>query len=116
MTRFGLETYYSGGGGSNNDDYGGGECILHVSVASVRGDVIPRMLERRRRRRRHAAGTIIAIGGDDRAVRCVPLFTPEEPTMETRGTTYDTLPVYIPVRVDRVQCDFGKYKRCTIPL
>ena len=127
MTRFGLETYHS----SDDDDNHGGGCILHVSVASVRGDVIPRMLELRRRRRRRRLGVGGAIvggaivvaeedggptrGDADCASRRTPLFSKEE--REIRGASaFDSLPSYIPVRVDRVVCDFGMDKSCTIPI
>ena len=43
MLRFGLQTYYN----TKEEGEGEGGCILHVSVASVKGNVIPQMLCRR---------------------------------------------------------------------
>jgi hypothetical protein len=123
MTRFGLETYYHAPDDDDDDNHGGG-CILHVSVASVGGDVIPRMLERRRRRRRRrlgVGGRVVAEenggptrGDDDCDARRTPLFSKEE--REIRGAAFESLPSCIPVRVDRVVCDFGMDKSCTIPI
>jgi hypothetical protein len=46
MVRLGMGIYYCGSVvGDNGTEEGGGGCILHVIVASIRVDVIPRMLK-----------------------------------------------------------------------
>ena len=93
MLKYGQQTYYTtpnDGGGCGDatpaTDYGTG-CILHVSVASVCGDV---------------------------ATNKTPLFPGEGggATAEDRST----LPAAIPVRVERVTVDFGGGKKLALDL
>ena len=53
-------------------------------------------------------------GDDNCDARRTPLFSREE--REIRRAAFKLLPNYIPVRVDRVVCNFGMDKSCTIPI
>ena len=95
MLRFGLETYYSTTEGG---------CTLHVSVASVKGNVIPQM-----QRIRGQCGD-----GEESQARSIPLFANEETDEAKRSL--ESLPEAIPVEVDRIECVFGSARRLAIPL
>ena len=99
MSRFGLKTYYS-------DTEEG--CILHVSVASVKGNVIPQMLHHRNE------GTSNCGTESERKIRSIPLFSREE-LSQGRACIMESLPRSIPIGVSQIQCEFGKAKVLTIP-
>lgn len=96
MVQFGLDTYYS------TED---GGCILHVSIASVAGNVIPRILCRRQ------PGTETR---DFASTKSISLFSTRHTHTKDRDAL-DSLPRDIPVRVNRIQCQFGKAKQVVIP-
>mmetsp|Transcript_8836 Transcript_8836/g.19072 ORF Transcript_8836/g.19072 Transcript_8836/m.19072 type:complete len:570 (+) Transcript_8836:65-1774(+) len=116
MVRFGLQTYYS-----TEEDGGeeGGGCILHVSVASVKGNVIPSIL-RQRHRKRCQQGMMTVKGNEDddvENVKSIPLFSKHEIKQKEGDTVLESssLPRCIPIRVNQIQCRFGKAKGLTIP-
>jgi len=115
MTRFGLETYYA------TEEEGG--CVLHASVASVEGNVIPQMLSLRsgsRRRGKNGGGSAErgGNGGGNESkneIRSISLFSTGR---EQYGDVdvLDSIPRCIPVRVNRMECDFGSSaKKLSIP-
>ena len=109
MLRFGLQTYY------NTEEEGEGGCILHVSVASMKGNVIPQMLCRR-------VGDSNETNGrrtdDDRSmtrgIRCIPLLSADD---KTGIKLIEEIPSCIPIRIQHIKCEFGKAtKQLAIPL
>ncbi|KAL7537083.1 hypothetical protein ACHAXR_008070 [Thalassiosira sp. AJA248-18] len=97
MLRFGLQTYYS------TEEEG---CILHVSIASVKGNIIPQILRRN--------GAMDESGFENTEtqskIRSIPLFSREE---RDQGPN---MPRSIPISVNQIQCDFGKTKQLAIPI
>ncbi len=105
MVRFGLETYYH--------SLGGGEgCILHVSVASVKGNVIPQMLQHRSKKNDSLCGMH---SDAKRSIRSLSLFVTEGEQVHAAGCL-KPIPSSIPILFDRIQCTFGKDKQLTIPI
>lgn len=123
MVRFGLETYYH-----NHSSLEGGDeegCILHVSVASVKGNVIPQLLLQHLRNNTKHAKSSTMHNVEARSVRSLPLFLiqegdqhneEEEEEEDVCALLTTSIPVSIPIRFDRVQCTFGKDKQLTIPV
>ncbi|KAL7549221.1 hypothetical protein ACHAWF_012491 [Thalassiosira exigua] len=105
MLRFGLETYYS------SEEEG---CILHVSVASVKGNIIPPLMKQRH-------DTCIESLRD---VKHIPLFKCRdgchdrlmtENAYNSESEVLESLPETIPITVNKIKCEFGKAKQLTIP-
>ena len=88
MKKFGLESYYSEVGEN---------CVLHVSVASVKGNVVKVMADARNTLSEHH---------DHSTMRSIPLF-PNKPDLTG---DLKSIPVSIPIRLDNVCCQFGKVK------
>jgi len=103
MVRFGLETYY-------HNMEGGDGCILHVSVASVKGNVIPQLLQHRTRDNTKCGMS----SADERSIRSLPLFVAPEELQKSDADILLSIPSCIPIRFDRIQCTFGKEKQVTI--
>jgi hypothetical protein len=99
MKKFGLESYYSEKGES---------CVLHVSVASVKGNMMKRMLDAR-----CSAGKY-----DASDMRSIALFPSKHSLSDGAKSEMDyvlkSIPMSIPIRLDTVQCQFGKAKEVTI--
>ena len=103
MLRFGLETYYS-----TEDGEG---CILHVSVASVKGNIIPHLLLCRNR----GMGTHgIDKGAGRGEIRHISLFSQEE--KDNKMSILESLPRCIPIRANKIECFFGTAKQLIIPI
>ena len=94
MIRFGQTSYYDEG-------------ILHVSIASVKGNVIPMLLKTRRQ-----ADFKQGVPGNESMIKSIPLFPMKECTDDVRKF----IPESIPIKLDRIQCDFGKVKNVALPL
>ena len=97
MERFGQESYY-------RTEEGG--CVLHVSVASVKGDMVKQILKFRR-------------SEIDNKIRSIPLFSLQQNCIDgikAKNNYLETLPTSIPIPVDQVICEFGKAKKVMIPL
>lgn len=96
MSRFGQKKYYDEG-------------IMHVSIASIKGNVIPIILKNRRN------GYVQSTSETESKFNSISLF-------QTRGCnqledeTRNDMPESIPIRLDRIQCDFGKVKNVVLPL
>jgi hypothetical protein len=105
MVRFGLETYYHNTEGEDG-------CILHVSVASVKGNVIPHLLQHRKKANTKCGMSSV----DERSNRSLPLFVVPEGEQKIDANMLVSIPSSIPIRIDRIQCTFGKEKQVTIPL
>jgi len=58
--------------------------------------------------------------GDMEKVRCMPLFISNEEqegsNIANKMEELTTMPSYIPIRINCIQCEFGKMKKLTIPL
>ena len=94
MNKFGLESYYSEEGES---------CVLHVSVASMRGNMVKRMHE--------ARSTRSATRDKCRStMRSISLFPCE------KDSVLSSIPVSIPIRLDWVRCQFGTVKKVCVKL
>jgi len=129
MLKFGLLSYYNNNNNMNKKEEGRkgedskgkdgeGGCILHVSIASVYGNVIPQMLFNRNNntsQHNNNNNQKNVHSGDVEKIRCIPLFSSKD---QEEGTIKEglTLPSYIPIRVNCIQCEFGKMKKLTIPL
>jgi hypothetical protein len=104
MKRFGLKSYYS---------EEGERCVLHVSVASVKGNIIKRIAEARNR---YAGVTDI----DSNELRSISLLGCKQilsdGALAEMESTLKSVPSSIPIRFDRVQCQFGKVKEVSIKL
>ena len=115
MSRFGLATYYN----NNTDDSKDGGCILHVSIASVKGDIIPLMLQQKqyhnKRSKCEGSGEAAATSAttNESNTRRIMLYTNEERDSMQQESS---IPHHIPMKVTCVKCEFGKDKQCTIPL
>ena len=111
MQRFGLQTYYS------TEEEG---CILHVSVASVKGNVIPQMLRKRKMLGDNDKNGCSSIEEGVSSIRSISLFSlPNDDDNKQRHdatnmTTIESMPSYIPIRVHQIQCQFGKTKQMKI--
>ena len=111
MQRFGLQTYYS------TEEEG---CILHVSVASVKGNVIPQMLRKRKMLGDNDKNGCSSIEEGVSNIRSIALFSlPNDDDNKQRHdatnmTTIESMPSYIPIRVHQIQCQFGKTKQMKI--
>ena len=113
MQRFGLQTYYS------TEEEG---CILHVSVASVKGNVIPQMLRKRKMlagdNDKNGCSSIEEKVSNIRSISLFSLPTDDDDDMQrhdaTNMTTIESMPSYIPIRVHQIQCQFGKTKQMKI--
>jgi hypothetical protein len=99
MKKFGLESYYSEEGES---------CLLHMSVASVRGNVVKRMFD----------ASCNAVKYDVSDMRSIALFPSKCKLSDDARSELEyvlkSIPVSIPIRLDTVQCQFGKVKGLTI--
>ena len=101
--------------GNTKEEEGEGGCILHVSVASVKGNVIPQMLCSRR------VGDSNETKGrtdDDRSmtkgIRSIPLLSADD---KTGIKLIEEIPSCIPIRIQHIKCEFGKAtKQLAIPL
>jgi len=97
MLRYGQKTYYNEG-------------IMHVSIASVKGNMIPITLKKRR-----SGDSKESASANESKIRSIPLF-------QTQGCNQlgdeirNSIPESIPIRLDRIQCDFGKVKNILLPL
>ena len=122
MLKFGLLSYYN----DNNDNVeeengkgkdGKGGCIVHVSIASIRGNVIPQMLLNRNNNNNNQKNNSNG-GGDVEKIRSILLFTSneQEDITEEKMEELSAMPSYIPIRVNCIQCEFGKTKKLSIPL
>ena len=112
MQRFGLQTYYS------TEEEG---CILHVSVASVKGNVIPQMLRKRKMLGDNDKNGCSSIEEGVSNIRSIALFSLPNDDDDykqrhdaTNMTTIESMPSYIPIRVHQIQCQFGKTKQMKI--
>ena len=133
MLKFGLLSYYNGDNNNEKEKNGEGKegveregeggCILHVSIASVYGNVIPQMLFHRNSNT-HQHNSNININndnGDVKKIRCIPLFESSNDNEEQEGGSIaikmeESMPSYIPIRINCIQCEFSKMKKLTIPL
>ena len=132
MLKFGLLSYYNNekeekeengkgkdGEGEGKDGKGreGNGCILHVSIASVYGNVIPQMLLNRNNNTTRYNNNCHDCG-DVEKIRSIPLFFSSSEQEDTTREKMEglSMPSYIPIRVDCIQCEFGKMKKLTIPL
>ncbi|KAL3798530.1 hypothetical protein HJC23_011834 [Cyclotella cryptica] len=102
VRRFGQGSYYSEEGES---------CVLHVSVASVRGDMVKRMKEARSRYR--------GISGEKQStIRSLSLFSRDQYACDTdpseMQSTFNSIPTSIPIWLDKVQCQFGRAKEVSV--
>lgn len=103
MSRFGLQSYYS-------TDEGG--CVLHVSIASIKGNMVKHLMRDSAKR----TGDGSARDGAEDEVRSLPLFT----NLHTHKTHEQVeltrnIPTFIPIRLNRVRCQFGKVKEVVVP-
>lgn len=101
MLRFGQKTYYTEEG-----------CILHVSIASVKGNMISTILKRRVKDvpvQRSGSGNVV------NKARKIPLFQKEDcnPLAED---ALNSIPELIPIQLEHIQCDFGRVKRMLLSL
>eukprot|EP00984_Skeletonema_dohrnii_P038109 scaffold40964_cov155-Skeletonema_dohrnii-CCMP3373.AAC.2 len=97
MLRFGQKTYYDEG-------------IMHVSIASVKGNMIPIILKKRKHRDlKHTTS------GNESNISSIPLFQ-SQGCNQFADETRSCIPESIPIRLDRIQCDFGKVKNMALPL
>jgi hypothetical protein len=101
MRRFGQESYYSEEGES---------CVLHVSVASVRGSMVKIMKGGRSR-----------YGISDEmqsSIRSISLFSWDHDVCDDNPSEKEfdlnTIPASIPIWLDQVRCQFGKVKDVSI--
>ena len=114
MLKYGQQTYYTtsnegcggpAGGGEtparSTTEYGTG-CILHVSLASVSGDVVTGS----------PGGGMPSAGPGNKA----PLFSGEGCGDRATAEDRSSLPSVIPIRVDRVAVDFGGGKKFALEL
>ena len=97
MLRFGQKAYYDEG-------------IMHVSIASVKGNMIPIILKKRRHK-----DLMHTASGNESKISSIPLF--QSPGChQLADETRRCIPESIPIRLDRIQCDFGKVKNMALPL
>lgn len=101
MLRFGQKTYYTEEG-----------CILHVSIASVKGNMISTILKRRVKDnplQQSGSGNVV------NKARKIPLFQKEDcNTLEEDAL--NSIPELIPIRLEHIHCDFGRVKRMLLSL
>ncbi|KAL7496182.1 hypothetical protein ACHAWT_004404 [Skeletonema menzelii] len=97
MLRFGQKTYYDEG-------------IMHVSIASVKGNVIPTILKQRRSRDLKQSASEI-----ESKIKSIPLFQIQGCNTLSSDSRND-VPESVPIRLDRIQCNFGKLKNMILPL
>lgn len=98
MLRFGQKTYYDEG-------------IMHVSIASVKGNMIPIILKERR----NDGDLKQSASGNESKIRNIPLFQTQG-CNQLADETRNSIPESIPIRLNRIQCDFGKMKNMLLPL
>lgn len=101
MLRFGQKTYYTDEG-----------CILHVSIASVKGNMISTILKRRVKDvpvQRSGSGNVV------NKTRKIPLFQKED-CNPLEEEALNSIPESIPIRLEHIQCDFGRVKRMLLSL
>lgn len=101
MQRFGLQTYYS------TEEEG---CILHVSVASSKGNVIPQMLCKRKKLGDNDKNGYSSFEEGASNIRSIPLFSLHDDEQE-HDATIESMPSFIPIRIHQIQCQFGKTKQ-----
>jgi hypothetical protein len=107
MLRFGQKTYYTEGEG----------CILHVSIASVKGNMIPKILRNRSKgitSRRKGDSTQSAAENESK-LRSIPLFQ-KQGCDPLKDETLNSIPKSIPIRLEHIQCDFGRVKNILLSL
>lgn len=99
MKKFGLQSYYNEEG-----------CILHVSVASVKGNMVKRMSPAKY----HNYGVQADINA--RSIRLLPCMQHISATTQSSEiqAALQSIPRLVPVRLDRVRCQFGKVKDISI--
>ena len=102
MLRFGLETYYT------TEEEG---CILHVSFASVKGNVIPHILRCRGQRVNRSGNES---NENESKIRSTSLFSNHCAQHQDIGVFLKSIPRYIPIRVHQIECEFGKAKKLSI--
>ena len=101
MKKFGLETYYSKEGEN---------CILHVSVASVKGNMVKAMSSARNRSCMNAD-----VLGDTRSIPLFPSnYSFDSAFSKLKSFSFHSIPSTIPIYLDRVQCQFGNVKESSI--
>ena len=101
INRFGQKTYYTEEG-----------CILHVSIASVKGNMISTILKRRVKDvpvQRSGSGNVV------NKARKIPLFQKED-CNPLEEDVLNSIPESIPIRLEHIQCDFGRVKRMLLSL
>eukprot|EP00986_Skeletonema_menzelii_P006147 scaffold2326_cov140-Skeletonema_menzelii.AAC.4 len=86
------------------------EGIMHVSIASVKGNVIPTILKQRRSRDLKQSASEI-----ESKIKSIPLFQIQGCNTLSSDSRND-VPESVPIRLDRLQCDFGKLKNMILPL
>ena len=101
MLRLGQKSYYTEEG-----------CILHVSIASVKGNMISTILKRR------VKDDPVQWSGSGNVVnkaRKIPLFQKED-CNPLEEDVLNSIPELIPIRLEHIQCDFGRVKRMLLSL
>lgn len=113
MERFGQGSYYK-------TEEGG--CILHVSIASAKGDMIKEMLNSRRSCKETALSfTSINVADVPRSTSLFGLIQEDEPSFSVISKNLslsfnEYIPKLIPVQVNMIRCEFGKTKKVDLPL
>jgi len=113
MERFGQGSYYK-------TEEGG--CILHVSIASVKGDMIKEMLSSRRScKEKLLSFTSVNIVDEPRSTPLSGLIQEYEPSLSviSKNLSFpfnEYIPKLIPVQVRQIRCEFGKTKKVDLPL
>jgi hypothetical protein len=97
MLRYGQKTYYDDG-------------IMHVSIASVKGNMIPITLHKRRNKDSKESAY-----GNESSITSIPLFQTQG-CNQSGDETRNSIPESISIRLDHIQCDFGKVKNMLLPL
>lgn len=95
MKKFGLNSYYSEEGEN---------CVLHVSVASVKGNMVKVMAD--------ARSDSQPVKDCHSSMRYISLFASECKLSDAAKC----IPATIPIRLDTVQCQFGEVKGISIKL
>ena len=99
MKKFGLQSYYAEEG-----------CIIHVSVASVKGNMVKRMIQAG-----YSDGSV-QVDANTRSLQLLPCMqhiSASDQSSEFQ-LALQSIPRLIPVQLDRVQCQFGKVKGVSI--
>ena len=97
LLRFGQQTYYNEG-------------VMHVSIASIQGNVIPTIIKQRSISNLKQSPSEAEI-----EIKSIPLFQTQGYNRLSNDARND-VPESIPIRLDRIQCDFGKMKNMVLPL